>query len=288
MYRYFLGMLILVWQAGWAIAEPFKIEQISGSLYRFVDDRHRSVFLVTPQGVVVTDPMNQKAATWLKKEIQTRFHLPVKYVIYSHNHADHIYGAEVFKEAHTVFIAHHLARQDIVSTKTKTVVPEVTFRDQMSLFLGEHEVQLRYHGPNDGRGSISMLFVKEETLFVVDWALVGRMPWKKLWSYDIVGTINSTHEVLQLDFKHFVGGHADIGTKPKLRRYFNYLQALHHAVVLGIQKGQTLEAMQKEIRLDEFKDFRQYEAWLPLNIEGVYERLIEESGMGWRSDLKTN
>lgn len=263
----------------------YSIEKINGDLYRFVDDRHRSVFLVNDDGILLADPLNHDAATWLKSELKKRFDKPIKYVVYSHNHGDHIYGSEVFDDPGTVFVSHALTKQDIIETRTKVVVPELTFKDQLNLSLGDSEVQLRYHGPNDGRGSISMLFVKEKTLFVVDWVIVGRMPWRKLWSYDIRGMINSTREVLRLDFDRFVGGHADMGTKADVVRYLGYIEALQAAVVDGIHEGKTITDMKESIRLDEYKDFRNYEAWLPLNIEGVYERLVEESGMGWRPDL---
>jgi glyoxylase-like metal-dependent hydrolase (beta-lactamase superfamily II) len=265
--------------------QALEIEDLGDGLYRFIDDRHRSVFLITPQGAIVTDPLNKKAAIWLNEQIKSRFNVPVKYVIYSHNHSDHIYGAEVFKSPQTTFVAHKLSAQDIKNTQMKTVTPDLTFDDELVLTLGDSNVKLNYHGPNDGRGSISMLFEKQKTLFVVDWILIGRMPWQKLWSYDIQGMINSTKTVLNYDFDTFVGGHADIGNKADVKRYLSYIEQLYSQVTAGALAGKTLDEIKQNIKLDEFKDFRQYQAWLPLNIEGVYERLMEESGMGWRSDL---
>ncbi|MCO4759719.1 MAG: MBL fold metallo-hydrolase [Oceanospirillaceae bacterium] len=283
LYRHLITLLMCLCSS-FAIAD-YSIEKINGDLYRFVDDRHRSVFLVKDDGILLVDPLNHAAARWLKAEFKKRFNKPVKYVVYSHNHGDHIYGSEVFDDPETVFVSHALTKQDIIDTRTKVVVPEVTFKDQLNLSLGDSEVQLRYHGPNDGRGSISMLFPQEKTLFVVDWVIVGRMPWRKLWSYDIRGMINSTRDVLMLDFDIFVGGHADMGTKADVARYLKYIEDLQAAVVAGIHEGKTITDMKETIRLDDYKDFRNYEAWLPLNIEGVYERLVEESGMGWRPDL---
>ncbi|TMO79757.1 MBL fold metallo-hydrolase [Pseudoalteromonas sp. S3776] len=267
------------------MAQSYQIEDLGDGLHRFIDDRHRSVFLITPQGAIVTDPLNKKAATWLNKQIETRFNVPVKYVVYSHNHSDHIYGAEAFKSPHTTFVAHKLAAQDIKNTHMTTVMPTLTFDDELTLNLGGSTVKLNYHGPNDGRGSVSMLFEKQKTLFVVDWIVIGRMPWQKLWSYDIQGMINSTQAVLQYDFDTFVGGHADVGSKADVARYLSYIEQLYSQVTAGALAGQSLKQIKQNVKLDEFSDLKQYKAWLPLNIEGVYERLMEESGMGWRSDL---
>lgn len=267
------------------MAQSYEIEDLGDGLHRFIDDRHRSVFLITPQGAIVTDPLNKKAATWLKEQIKTRYNVPVKYVVYSHNHSDHIYGAEVFKSPHTTFVAHKLTAQDIKNTKIKTVMPNLTFDDELILSLGGSTLKLNYHGPNDGRGSVSMLFEKQKTLFVVDWIVIGRMPWQKLWSYDIQGMINSTQAVLNYDFNTFVGGHADMGNKADVARYLSYIEQLYNKVTAAALAGQSLEQIKQNVKLDEFSDLKQYKAWLPLNIEGVYERLMEESGMGWRSDL---
>lgn len=268
-----------------ASAGDFKIEKVTGNVYRFVSDRHRSVFLVTEKGILITDPLNVEAATWLKKEFKKRFKLPVKYVVYSHNHSDHVYGAEVFKDSQPIFISSQPAKQDLVVTRANTVMPDITFEKTMNVSLGDNEVELRYHGPNDGRGSISMLFKPERVIFVVDWIVIGRMPWQKLWSYDIQGMINSTREVLNLDFDIFIGGHADIGTRTDVADYLSYIEALYTAVIDGIHSGKTLAQLKNEIQLAQYSHLNNYNEWLPMNIEGVYERLMEESGMSWRPDI---
>ena len=81
------------------------ITNITGDLYRFQNGGHFSVFLVTPDGVIATDPINRPAAEWLKARIAERFGQPVKYVIYSHHHGDHVSGGEVFADTAT-FIGH--------------------------------------------------------------------------------------------------------------------------------------------------------------------------------------
>ena len=85
------------------------ITHIAGDLYRFQNNFHFSVFLVTPEGVIATDPINAEAAIWLEAEIDKRFGRPIKYLILSHDHADHSSGGEVFADTATV-IAHDRAK----------------------------------------------------------------------------------------------------------------------------------------------------------------------------------
>jgi glyoxylase-like metal-dependent hydrolase (beta-lactamase superfamily II) len=89
-----------------------EISNITGDLYRFRQVRHSGMFLVTPGGIIVVDPTFPDVAAWLKGELDERFGLPVKYVIYSHTHLDHAGGGEVFADT-AVFVAHENTRNNL-------------------------------------------------------------------------------------------------------------------------------------------------------------------------------
>ena len=75
------------------------ITRITGDLYRVQNNGHYTVFLVTPDGIILADPINVEAANWLKAELTERFpNAPVRYVLYSHHHQDHASGAAVFDD----------------------------------------------------------------------------------------------------------------------------------------------------------------------------------------------
>ena len=82
------------------------VKEIGNGLYVFRWWVYRNFFLVTDEGVIVADPINPKAAGLMREEIRKVTDKPVKYVIYSHNHHDHISGGTVFKEEGATFIAH--------------------------------------------------------------------------------------------------------------------------------------------------------------------------------------
>ena len=67
-------------------------------MYYARTDDYVSAFMVTPDGIVLVEPVGPEHATWLKGELDRRFGVPVKYVIYSHSHADHSSGAAVFAD----------------------------------------------------------------------------------------------------------------------------------------------------------------------------------------------
>ena len=267
-------------------APEYQIERMKENVYRFTAGTYRSVFMVTAEGIVATDPISDVAATWLRTELAARFDVPVRFLLYSHNHVDHTLGGDVLADDETTVIAHEYAAEDLRWTRVPTALPSVTFRDEMTVELGDSRVTMRYHGPNNGRGSVSMRFEPAGVLYVVDWIVVGRMPYRDLLGYDVHGMIRSTREVLDgPGFDLFVGGHAEAGTREDVERSLGYLEALYAAVRDGMLEGKTLETLQAEIRLPEYADLRMYEEWLPLNVAGVYETLVETSYFNFRPDL---
>jgi hypothetical protein len=53
----------------------------------------------------------------------------------------------------------------------------------------------------------------------------------------------------------------------------------------GMRAGKSLETLQQEIRFDAYSHLAMYEEWLPLNIEGVYNDLSNQSYLLLRPEL---
>jgi len=89
-----------------------QIVPITGNLYRAGNGLWHAIFLVTDAGIVLVDPLNPGFAAWLKEQLDERFDVPVKYVIYSHSHFDHVEGGAVFRDTAT-FIAQEGVRANL-------------------------------------------------------------------------------------------------------------------------------------------------------------------------------
>jgi glyoxylase-like metal-dependent hydrolase (beta-lactamase superfamily II) len=81
------------------------IVNITGQLYRVNNNTHATWFLVTPEGIIMGDPINRDMAEYLKTEFASRFKVPVRYVLYSHRDWDHATGGAVFADT-AQFIGH--------------------------------------------------------------------------------------------------------------------------------------------------------------------------------------
>ena len=235
------------------------ITNIAGDLYRFQNNFHYSVFLVTPEGVIVTDPINAEAAAWLRDEIKARFNQPIKYLVYSHDHRDHAAGGEVFADAGAIVVAHENAKRAIIGEGRPTAVPDVTFTDRMTLELGGKTVELMYLGKSHSDNLIVMNFPAERTLFTVDFISVKRLPFKGL----------SDAYIPRLDRTPSTGFRTSTstswrrvtdrsGTKQDAADHGRYFQELYDAVLAATRAGQSLEEMKTSIKMEAYKDWGQH------------------------------
>lgn len=248
------------------------ITNIRGDLYRFQNNFHYSVFLVTPKGIIVTDPIDAAAAQWLKAELGKRFKQPVKYLIYSHDHRDHSAGGEIFADT-AIVVAHDNAKATIIGEKRPTAVPDVTFSDRMTIALGGKVVELIYVGKSHSDNLIAMHFPAERAVYTVDFISVKRLPYMNLSDSYFPDWIDAIRVIEAMDFDILVPGHGPLGTKADASDHRAYMEDLYATVLAQARAGKTLDEMKQNIKLEKYKDWGHYDEWLALNIEGVYQRV---------------
>ena len=249
-----------------------EITKLAGEVYRFRNNNHYSVFAVTPAGVIATDPINAEAARWLKDEIRKRFAQPVRYLVYSHDHADHIAGGEVFADT-AVVAAHANAKRTIVAEKRPTAVPQVTFASEMSIELGGTVVELAFVGRNHSDNSIVMRFPKERLLFAVDFIPVESLAFRDFPDAYIQDWIDSLQRVEAMDFDVLVPGHGPLGRKEHVRRFREYMEELRDEVLRHAREGKSVDEVKQLVKMPKYATWTNYEQWLTLNVEGMYRHV---------------
>lgn len=100
-----------------------EIGKLTGDVYYARMDDYLSAFMVTPEGIVLVEPIGTEMATWLKAELARRFKVPVKYVIYSHYHWDHASGGSVYADT-ARFIGHENMLKGLAMPPANTPLPQ--------------------------------------------------------------------------------------------------------------------------------------------------------------------
>ena len=253
-----------------------EITKLADDVYLFRHQSHQAIFIVTPKGVIVTDPISTEAATWLKAEIKKLTDQPVRYVIYSHHHNDHITGGSIFAET-ALFVSQQAARERLLKNADPDIpVPDLTFTDRMSIDLGGKHVELIYTGKNHSDNSLVVLLPQNKLLFAVDFIPVETVGYRRMQDSYPDEWIESLKQVENLEFDTLVPGHGKIGKKEHVRQFREYLEALRAAVREQIQKGASVEEAKQRIRLPKYEQWYGYSDWFTENVEGMYRYLSQE------------
>src|SRR5712675_16326 len=251
------GMLITAALTATAQAQapappPFATTKVEGTenVYIFRFGGHQSMFIVTPQGVIATDPigLRRPAAKAYIEEIQKVTKAPIKYVIYSHSHFDHIAGGKPFKDVGARFVAHQNARTRIQQVKDPDVVvpDEVVTGAKRNITLGGTTVELNYVGKNHSDSTLVMRLPKEKIIFAVDWIPLEGVQFRGMADNYVPDIQDSLKKVIAMDWDRMIPGHPGpggrFGTKDDARTALAYLEDLSAAVKEAALEGKFYAA----------------------------------------------
>jgi glyoxylase-like metal-dependent hydrolase (beta-lactamase superfamily II) len=267
-----------------ATTQPtFATRKVDGTdnvyIYRYMG--HQAMFIVTPKGVIATDPIARfrpQAATTYLDEIKKVTNQPVKYLIYSHAHWDHIAGAKPFKDAGARIIAHKNAKARFELSKKQgnlldsVIMPDETVDQKKVISLGGTTLELHYVGRNHGDSSLVMRLPKEKLIFTVDFIPIEGVQFRNI--PDNASPIEyeeSLKKVLAMDWERMIPGHPGaggrLGTKKDVEDHLGYMQDLSAAVKKAALDGKCTDTAMTEIKLPKYEKWSNYERFLPMNIE---------------------
>jgi glyoxylase-like metal-dependent hydrolase (beta-lactamase superfamily II) len=258
-----------------AQAPEHETTKISDNVYVYRHGGHQAMFVVTPAGVIATDPIgyqHPETVTTYIAEIRKITQAPIKYVIYSHHHYDHIAGGKPFKDLGATFIAHKNAKARLLKLKyPDVVIPDVTVGNKHSLNLGGVRVDLVYVGRNHSDSSLVMLVPKDKIAFTVDFVSPESVMFRGMPDSYISEWFTSLDRVLALDWDKMIGGHpypgGRLATKDDVRSQIEFMNDLSAAVKQAADNGKCWDPAPKEVKLPKYEKWANYEHYLPGNVE---------------------
>lgn len=243
-----------------------QIVNVAGDVYLFHNNNHRSLLVVTSEGVVRVDPINAEAGDWLNENLATITDKPVTHLIYSHSHLDHASGGSAHAGAMTIAHENAPAMLDGVS-------PTLRVGDQHSFVVGDKTFELTNLGSGHDSHMLAVVVRPENVAFIVDVAAPKRLPFRNFGRSDVGGWMEQIGKAQELDFEIFAPGHGNVGTPADLDNAMTYMQDLRAGVLQGLQAGKSVDQITADLTLDGYKDWLQYEAWRPQNIQGMAKYL---------------
>jgi glyoxylase-like metal-dependent hydrolase (beta-lactamase superfamily II) len=252
---------------------PIETRKVDGTdnVYIFRNRNHQAMFIVTPEGVIATDPVaygRPSGGQDYINEIRKITQAPIRYLIYSHHHFDHIAGGKAFKDAGATIIAHKRAKERLEVLKDPdTPLPDETVDMSRTITLGGTTLELNYVGLNHSDSTLVMRLPREKIVFIVDLLPVARMPARGMIDFYPLEAENSIEKILTLDWDRLIPGHPDsggrLGTKKDVQDQLALLRTASAEMQKLAREGKCWDAAEKEFKLPDYSSWPGYEQALP-------------------------
>ncbi len=268
-------LLLADFTAGPIAGIDHSLVQIRGNLYRHTAGNglavHSGLVLITPEGALVIDPAMTATAPWLRDEIKKRFGVKVKYVVYTHAHADHISGGQVFQADGAIVVANQRALEPIVGEKIPTAIPDRVFDKDMTITLGGETVLLHRVAPSHSDSMTMVLFPKYKALQCTDVGENHSMPYNDFLDFYYDGWIETLDWALAQDVDVIDIGHYTPADKAALRAERAYMVDLHQQVLDLVRSGQSWDQLYRQVKFsDEVRHWIAFDSMHTLNVLGMY------------------
>jgi glyoxylase-like metal-dependent hydrolase (beta-lactamase superfamily II) len=263
-----------------AAAQPaYQTTKVAPGLYSFGAGLAFNAFMVTDDGVIVMDSFDADFAKASLEAIRKVTDKPIRYLIYSHNHYDHISGGEVFKAEGATILAHEAAANWLKSHPSPDVVmPDKTWSGPKSeLKLGSSQINLLYFGANHGEGMTVFQFPREKVIYTVDLVVPKRVGFAYMPDFYPKEWERTLAEMSKLDFDQVMFAHnAPVGPRTSVTDQLKFLQDLRAAIFAEFKKGTRFMQIPNVVKLPQYEKWDGYEEWLPMNTW----RVLLEIAMG--------
>jgi len=260
-----------------------EIVNVRGNLYLAQFDERATVFLVTSEGIVMTDPLSADIAKWLKGELARRFPgVPVRYVLLSHSHFDRASGASVFTGAET--IGHRRFNVELRSNRSSAAYSDVapvsrSFDTRQRITIGGRTVEMIYAGPAHAADMSVIYFPDEHVAFAVDKLNVDKVPYS-FGPYSPIEVAQWLDAVATLDIDLLVDGWGNTIPATPVQQLRPYMRDLVDSVRQGVIAGRSVGQLRSAIQLPAHRDNPNYAARVQY-IEQTYRSLSVHRWSTW-------
>lgn len=217
-------------------------------LFRWKPGLYVSPFLVGNEEVIAIDPISRDVARLYQRAVAAVTDKPITKIIYSHEHLDHITGADVLSPDAERY-AHPNTADWLKEHHAGTVsLPTHIINDGDRVSAGDRGIEVHYFGPNHGDGNIALSFDTDtgQLLVFVDTIEIGIAPYRSLPDTNFNGYLRSLESAAALQPQWVLGGHSGPGPGLWLTNFLGYFTDMKAALIKAEEEAGNLNVATNE------------------------------------------
>ncbi len=266
------------------------LHEVTPHTLMFQTDNSNAGVIIFPNFIVAIDPtMYPPDARGFRDILEKNYKKPVKFLLITHYHGDHVFGAAPFKD---VEIISHESQLDLIDEKLKgewsktafeewkkeepdradaidqieICKPTKTFKSEFIITDEENGYRLEiYHAGGHTKDSSFAYFQKEKVIFAGDLMFAKSFPWAGDPTCNPDAWIQAFEKILTLDFEHVIPGHGPLVGREEIVKHLDFFKDLRKIIKKSIEKGISAD----KIKIPNFyspvqpgMDTRSIEHWL--------------------------
>lgn len=219
-----------------------------------------SVWADLGDGAVVIDGLEDPGlAPVIRQNIDETVGKPLKWLVNTHWHADHIACNPAWAAAGATVVAHDSMGP---ATTEHNGQPNITFADRYVLQGSERRLELEWLGGTHTQWDTVVYFPWAKVLHIADLFGWGMIPFGR-WENERVPRLREVlNRVLTYDAKVLVPGHGPVLTQDHIRRWLAYFEQLLERVPPMAREGKDLEAIETALPPpDDMRDWWRFVDW---------------------------
>ncbi len=233
-----------------------KIRQLKPDLYMISGGGANTLVRVTPEGLIVVDTKNPGDENFnrVMEEIKSVSAQPVRIVINTQHHPDHVGNNQKFIDAGATVIALDALKTHMASDpRTKAIpgLPTQTFARDHVVKLGGAEVRLFFFGPGHSGGDTMVYFPDAKVVMVSDHITDATPLVDFANGGSAVAWTRSLDGVLKLDFEMAVPGRGEPKTRAEVQTYRDRFASLITRATEAVKAGATRDQLAMQVKTDD-------------------------------------
>jgi glyoxylase-like metal-dependent hydrolase (beta-lactamase superfamily II) len=214
------------------------VEEVKPNLFYVTDGVYQSAFVRTGEGIIIFDAPPSFADKFPGVIEEHAFGEPIKFLLYSHNHADHVGGSTVFSSVRDLKIVAPKLVADTLARENHPGIlkPNTTFEDRYSFSLGREIVEIKTAHFHSEITDAIIYLPRQRFIVAVDTITPGDVPFMNFGATSkFGGYVALFDELLQYDFDSILSGHTSIlGTREDVILNRDYVRDVRDTAMKGM------------------------------------------------------